>query len=206
MPVPMTNRFEQALVFAAQLHREQRRKGTGVPYVSHLLAVAALVIEHGGDEDEAIAALLHDAIEDQGGAKAREEIRRRFGDRVTGIVDGCTDSEIIPKPPWGERKRIYIEHLGNASASVRLVSAADKLHNARCILSDYRNVGEDIWQRFEGRREGTLWYYRSVLDVLLQAGRTPLVADLERVVRTLERLAGQTPRADREGPEDSSAD
>ena len=202
----MTSRFEQALVFAAQLHREQRRKGTGVPYVSHLLAVAALVIEHGGDEDEAIAALLHDAIEDQGGAKAREEIRRRFGDRVTGIVDGCTDSEFFPKPPWGERKRLYIEHLTNASASVQLVSAADKLHNARCILNDYRNVGEDIWQRFEGRREGTLWYYRSVLDVLLQAGRTPLVDDLDRVVGTLERLAGQTPRADREVPEDSSAD
>ncbi len=206
MPVPMTNRFEEALVFAAQLHREQRRKGSSVPYVSHLLAVAALVIENGGDEDEAIAALLHDAIEDQGGAKAREEIRRRFGDRVTGIVDGCTDSETIPKPPWGERKRAYIEHLGNASASVRLVSAADKLHNARCILSDYRNVGEDIWQRFQGRKDGTLWYYRAVLDVLIQAGRTPLVEELDRVVCTLERLAGQSPRARRPGPDDASAD
>ena len=185
----MTSRFEQALVFAAQLHKDQRRKGSGVPYVSHLLAVAALVIEHGGDEDEAIAALLHDAIEDQGGPKAREEIRRRFGDRVTEIVDGCTDSETVPKPPWKERKLAYIAHLAAASASVRLVSAADKLHNARSILIDYRGLGEEIWQRFQGRKTGTLWYYRSVLDVLSQSGKTPLVAELDRVVRELEQLA-----------------
>ena len=185
----MTSRFEQALVFAAQLHKDQRRKGSGVPYVSHLLAVAALVIEHGGDEDEAIAALLHDAIEDQGGPKAREEIRRRFGDRVTEIVDGCTDSETVPKPPWKERKLAYIAHLAGASASVRLVSAADKLHNARSILIDYRGLGEEIWQRFQGRKTGTLWYYRSVLDVLSQSGKTPLVAELDRVVRELEQLA-----------------
>ena len=194
----MTSRFEQALVFAAQLHKEQRRKGSGVPYISHLLAVTALVIEHGGDEDEAIAALLHDAIEDQGGPKAREEIRRRFGDRVTEIVDGCTDSETIPKPPWKERKRAYIARLGEASASVRLVSAADKLHNARSILNDYRGLGEEIWQRFAGRKAGTLWYYRSVLDVLSQAGTTPLIEELDRVVSQLERLAGKPPAADQQ--------
>ena len=148
-----------------------------------------LVIEHGGDEDEAIAALLHDAIEDQGGPKAREEIRRRFGDRVTEIVDGCTDSETVPKPPWKERKLAYIAHLAGASASVRLVSAADKLHNARSILIDYRGLGEEIWQRFQDRKTGTLWYYRSVLDVLSQSGKTPLVAELDRVVRELEQLA-----------------
>ena len=185
----MTSRFDQALVFAAQLHKDQRRKGSGVPYVSHLLAVAALVIEHGGDEDEAIAALLHDAIEDQGGPKAREEIRNQFGDRVTEIVDGCTDSETIPKPPWKDRKLAYIAHLADACASVRLVSAADKLHNARSILIDYRGLGEEIWQRFQGRKTGTLWYYRSVLDVLSQSGKTPLVAELDRVVRELEQLA-----------------
>ena len=194
MPVAMTSRFEQALVFTAQLHREQRRKGSNVPYVSHLLAVAALVLEHGGDEDEAIAALLHDAVEDQGGATTREKIRGRFGERVTGIIEGCTDSETIPKPPWEERKRVYIARLNGASASVRLVCAADKLHNARSILSDYRNLGDEIWQRFEARKEGTLWYYRSVLDILIQAGRTPLVNELERVVSELERLAGQPPR------------
>ena len=199
MPVAMTSRFEQALMFAAQLHREQRRKGSSIPYVSHLLAVASLVIEHGGDEDEAIAALLHDAIEDQGGAKTREEIHRRFGGRVTAIVEGCTDSEIIPKPPWEERKRVYIERLRKAAAPVRLVSAADKLHNARSILSDYRNLGEEIWQRFVTRKEGTLWYYRSVLDVLIQAGRTPLVDELDRVVSELERLARQASQTGQQG-------
>ena len=191
MPIPMPSRFEEALAFAARLHKDQRRKGFGVLYISHLLAVTALVIEHGGDEDEAIAALLHDAIEDQGGSEAREEIRRRFGDRVTEIVDGCTDSETIPKPPWKERKQAYIAHLGEASTSVRLVSAADKLHNARSILNDYRSLGEEVWQRFQGRKAGTLWYYRSVLDALSQAGRTPLVEELDRVVSQLEQLAGR---------------
>ena len=156
MPTHLTSRFENALVFAAQLHREQRRKGSNVPYVSHLLAVAALVIEHGGDEDEAIAALLHDAIEDQGGPTARDRILRRFGEPVARIVEGCSDSQTTPKPPWKERKRAYIAGIGEKSASVRLVSAADKLHNARCILSDYRTLGEEVWRRFEGGREGTL--------------------------------------------------
>ncbi len=191
MPVALTRRFEEALAYAAELHREQRRKGSGVPYVSHPLAVASLVIEHGGDEDEAIAALLHDAIEDQGGDEARTEIRRRFGERVQAIVDGCTDADTTPKPPWEERKRAFIARLGKASASVRLVSAADKLHNARCIVGDYRGVGEDIWNRFRARKDGTLWYYRSVLDTLIRAGRTPLVDELERVVGELERLAGR---------------
>ena len=199
MPVAMTSRFEQALMFAAQLHREQRRKGSSIPYVSHLLAVASLVIEHGGDEDEAIAALLHDAIEDQGGAKTREEIHRRFGGRVTAIVEGCTDSEIIPKPPWEERKRVYIARLRKAAAPVRLVIAADKLHNTRSILIDYRNLGEEIWQRFVTGKEGTLWYYQSVLDVLIQAGRTPLVDELDRVVSELERLARQASQTGQQG-------
>ena len=191
----MTSRFENALMFAAKLHREQRRKGSNVPYVSHLLAVASLVIEHGGDEDEAIAALLHDAIEDQGGPTARDRILRRFGGRVAKIVEGCTDSQAIPKPPWEERKRVYIARLGEESRSVRLVSAADKLHNARCILSDYRNLGEEVWRRFEGRREGTLWYYRSVADALVRSGRTSLVDELDRVVDEIERLACRQPRA-----------
>src|SRR5205085_11747027 len=122
----LTQRFEEALAFAARLHKSQLRKGTGVPYVSHLLAVAGIALEHGADEDEAIAALLHDAIEDQGGAATREEIRRRFGDRVVGIVDGCSDTDVSPKPPWRERKEAYIAHVRDASPSVRLVSAADK--------------------------------------------------------------------------------
>src|SRR5947209_2209991 len=127
----LTLRFEDALVFATQLHAGQRRKGSATPYVAHLLAVAAIVLENEGNEDEAIAALLHDAIEDQGGAPTREMIRERFGNRVVEIVDGCTDAEVIPKPPWRARKEAYIAHLRGATPSVRLVSAADKLHNAR---------------------------------------------------------------------------
>ena len=187
--MPLTERFEQALVFTAQLHKQQRRRGSGVPYLAHLLSVAGLVIEHGGDEDEAIAALLHDAIEDQGGPAARDEIRRRFGDRVTAIVDGCTDADGHPKPPWHERKRAYVDRLSTASPSVRLVSAADKLHNARSVLHDYRAIQEQVWNRFQGGRDGTLWYYRAVTNALLDADLTPLVEQLNRVVTALEDAA-----------------
>jgi len=182
----LTTRFEQALVYAAQLHGTQRRKGSDIPYIAHLIAVASIVLEHGGGEDEAIAALLHDAIEDQGGAATREEIRRRFGDRVTEIVDGCTDAETIPKPPWRKRKEAYIAHVAEADESTRLVSAADKLHNSRSILADYRQLGDQLWQRFTGRKDGTLWYYRALVEAFKAHGRTPLVAELERTVRELE--------------------
>jgi (p)ppGpp synthase/HD superfamily hydrolase len=187
----LTQRFEEALIFATQLHAEQRRKGSDVPYVAHLLAVASIVLENGGNEDEAIAGLLHDAIEDQGGMATREEIRRRFGDTVVEIVNGCTDADVMPKPPWRVRKEAYIEHLRVASPSVRLVSAADKLHNARAVLGDYRELGEMLWRRFHGGREGTLWYYRSVTDALRQGGTSPLIEELERVVSELEKLASR---------------
>src|SRR6478672_7509499 len=127
----LSERFTQALTFATQLHANQKRKGSGVPYIAHLLGTASLALEHGANEDEAIAALLHDAIEDQGGAPTREEIRRRFGDTVTAIVDGCTDADVTPKPPWRARKEAYIAHVASAAKSVLLVSSADKLHNAR---------------------------------------------------------------------------
>lgn len=186
----LTTRFEEALVFATQLHAEQTRKGTTIPYISHLLAVTAIVLENGGNEDEAIAALLHDAIEDQGGAATREEIRRRFGNVVVAIVNGCTDAEVIPKPPWRARKETYIAHIRSASPSVRLVSAADKLHNTRTVLADYRVLGDALWQRFNGGKEGTLWYYRAVTNALKNAGTNPIIEELERVVSELERLAG----------------
>ena len=182
----LTPRFEDALAYAVQLHKTQKRKGSDIPYISHLLAVSAIVLEHGGGEDEAIAALLHDAIEDQGGAATREEIRRRFGDRVTEIVDGCTDAETIPKPPWRERKEAYIAHVALADESVRLVSAADKLHNSRSILADYRQIGDALWPRFTGRKDGTLWYYRSLVDAFKAHGQTPLIDELERTVTELE--------------------
>ncbi len=192
----LTTRFDEALTFASRLHAPQVRKGTTIPYISHLLAVAGLALENGASEDESIAALLHDAAEDQGRASTREEIRRRFGDAVVKIVEGCTDADVIPKPPWRERKEKYIAHIRQASPSVRLVSAADKLHNARAILADYRELGEALWDRFNGGEEGTLWYYRSLVEVFHQAGGPmPLVEELDRVVSELERLAVVGPDA-----------
>jgi (p)ppGpp synthase/HD superfamily hydrolase len=190
----LTARFEEALVLAVRLHAGQTRKGTDTPYISHLLAVAGIVLEHGASEDEAIAALLHDAAEDQGGRATLEKIRDRFGETVAEIVAGCTDSWTIPRPPWRMRKKAYVAHLRGASASVRLVSAADKLHNARTILADYRALGESLWSRFNGGRKGTLWYYRTLVDVLRDTGPPPIVEasiieELDRVVSELERLA-----------------
>ncbi len=188
--MPLTSRFSEALAYANQLHAAQVRKGSDVPYVAHLLAVAAIVLEHGGSEVEAIAAVLHDAIEDQGGAPVGADIRRIFGDDVAAIVEGCTDSDTTPKPPWRERKEKYIAHLATAGPSVRLVSAADKLHNARSLVHDYRRHGESLWQRFKGGRAGTLWYYRAIANTLAGSECTHLVEELERTVAELERLAG----------------
>ena len=187
----LTNRFVEALGYAAELHLHQRRKGKGQPYVGHLLAVAAIVIQHGGGEDEAIAALLHDAVEDQGGLPRLDEIREKFGDRVARIVDGCTDSYEVSgeKREWGERKRAYIERVAHEPEDVRLVSAADKLANAREILSDYRVEGDAVFDRFTGRKKGTLWYYRTLVNVFRNAGSNALIDELDRVVTELERLA-----------------
>ena len=181
-------KLQRALEYASRLHRDQYRKGTRIPYITHLLAVAAIVGENGGTENEVVAALLHDAPEDQGGLATLEAIRARFGDEVAEIVEGCTDTYDDPKPPWRERKETYLAHLAGASDSVRLVSSADKLHNARTVLSDYRVLGEDLWERFNGGREGTLWYYRGIVDGLKNEG--PMVEELDRVVTELERLAG----------------
>lgn len=187
----LSERFTQALTYATRLHAQQVRKGSGVPYIAHLLGVASIALEYGADEDEAIAALLHDAVEDQGGEATREEIRRYFGENVTAIVDGCTDADTTPKPPWRQRKEAYITHILTASPSVVLVSAADKLYNAQSILKDYRVLGDSVWQRFQGGRDGTLWYYRAIVDAFNQTGITPLVAELGRVVSELEVLAGK---------------
>lgn len=192
-------RFEEAVAYANRLHARQLRKGTTIPYVSHLLSVAGLVLEHGGDEDEAIAALLHDAVEDQGGRPTLEEIRRRFGARVADIVEGCTDADVTPKPPWRERKEVYIAHIRTASPSMRLVSAADKLHNARAVLADYRTLGDELWSRFNAGQDETLWYYRSLIAAYRLAGGPPLVDELERVIAELERAiaaASAQPRSD----------
>jgi (p)ppGpp synthase/HD superfamily hydrolase len=188
----LTHRFVEALRYAAELHQFQRRKGKGQPYVGHLLGVAAIVIHHGGGEDQVIAALLHDAVEDQGGLPRLDEIRAKFGDEVARIVDGCTDSYAAggEKRDWAERKRAYIARVATEAADVRLVSAADKLANAREILSDYRIEGDEVFKRFQGRKEGTLGYYRQMVNVFRKSGSSALVDELDRVVSELEVLAG----------------
>jgi (p)ppGpp synthase/HD superfamily hydrolase len=183
---PLGRRFEQALLFATRKHAGQHRKGTAVPYVAHLLSVAGLVLEVGGDEDLAIAALLHDVVEDCGGAPMLREIRRRFGKRVAHVVDGCTDTDLDPKPPWRQRKEDYVAHLRTADADTRLVSAADKLHNVRSIVATYREIGDRVWERFHGKRDGTLWYYRTLLDEFQRKKSSPLIRELERAVIELE--------------------
>ncbi len=184
----LTDRFSQALSLAQQLHATQFRKGTDIPYIGHLLAVCSLVIENGGNEDEAIAALLHDAVEDQGGPPTLAKIRSQFGDNVAEIVAGCSDTDQTPKPPWRKRKEDYIAHVQHASKSIQLVSLADKIHNARSILADYRVQGEKVWTRFHGGKSGTLWYYRALVEAFRSHGYPPLVAELDRVVSELERL------------------
>ena len=186
-------RFLRAFVFAAEKHAGQTRKASTIPYIAHLMGVASLVLEAGGDEDLAIAALLHDVVEDYGGAPMLKEVRRKFGNRVAKVVDGCTDADTYPKAPWLERKEGYIRRLKTESADTRLVSAADKLNNVRSILSDYRAVGESVWSRFHGGREGTLWYYRTLRDVFLRHKRNRITRDLELAVNELESLAGETP-------------
>jgi (p)ppGpp synthase/HD superfamily hydrolase len=185
-------RFESALVYANQVHHGQQRKGTGIPYMAHILGVAAIAMEYGATEDEAIGALLHDAAEDGGGEARLAEIRARFGDAVGDIVLGCSDSLVEhpeDKLPWRERKEHYLAHVEVASAAVCLVSAADKLHNVRSIVRDFRMHGDDVWERFQGKRDGTLWYYEAVADALLRRQFSPLTRDLQREVETLRELA-----------------
>ncbi|WP_273842236.1 HD domain-containing protein [Rubrobacter calidifluminis] len=180
-------KFEKALLFANRVHAGQWRKGTRIPYITHLLAVAAIVGEHGGNEDEVAAALLHDTIEDT--PTTREDLAVRFGEDVASIVAGCSDADTIPKPPWRERKESHIERMRHASRSVRLVSAADKLHNARSILTDLRTCGEVVFRRFHGGREGTLWYYRTLARVFEETDGGPLADELARVVQDIEALS-----------------
>lgn len=179
----LTDRFDDALSYASCLHREQRRKGSDIPYISHLLSVAALVLEHGGNEDQAIAGLLHDAAEDQGGSETLEDIRRRYGDAVAQIVADCTDAWAEPKPPWRARKEAYLAKLPDKAPSSLLVSLADKTHNARAILSDYRQIGDDLWPRFNGGKDGTFWYYRSLTAIYDDCLPSPLSEEFSRTVQ-----------------------
>ena len=181
--------FDAAFLYAADKHREQPKKGTGVPYIAHLMGVCSLVLEAGGDEELAIAALLHDVVEDCGGRPTLREVTLRFGQRVAHVVDGCTDSYVQPKPAWKRRKLRYLRHLRTADADTRLVSTADKLYNARSIVTDYKDCGESVWDRFQGGRDGTLWYYGALAEELSRAKSNRLVPQLLQVVSELNRQA-----------------
>lgn len=209
MPEPVTNspllthRFQRAFALACEIHEHQLRKGTTIPYIAHVMSVSALVLEHGGSEDAATAGLLHDTVEDsEDGAATQARIRRAFGDRVGDIVMGCSDAVAVPgkgKPDWLERKQSYLSHLrAETNPEVLLVSACDKLHNARAIASDLRTLGDKVWSRFKVGRDGQLWYYESLVEIHRE--KTPrgsdadkergiVVDDLARVVADIRRLS-----------------
>ena len=189
--LPLSGKFREALVFAAKAHDGQGRKGTKVPYVAHLLGVTGIVLEHGGDEEQAIAALLHDAVEDQGGVAMRHQIRSRFGEHITAMVDDCTDSDVEPKPPWKERKVAYLAHISRVGDDALLVSLADKVYNARAIVRDLRREGLSVFRRFKGRREGTLWYYGALVEAFEErrpeGAAAELLDELSHAVREMHR-------------------
>jgi (p)ppGpp synthase/HD superfamily hydrolase len=161
--------YDEALVYASELHRTQERKGSGVPYIAHLLSVSSRVLSAGGTEVQAIGGLLHDAAEDQGGRATLETIRKRFGDGVAQIVSDCTDSwqdsPVQQKPAWRPRKEAYLANLPGKPATSLLVSLADKVDNAESILNDYSEIGDELWTRFTGGRDGTIWYYRTLSEI-----------------------------------------
>ena len=185
----LSEKFEEALIYAARAHGDQIRKKTGIPYIAHILGVTAIALEYGANEAEAIGALLHDTVEDCGGAERLRDVRKKFGDEVAVIVDGCTDTDQTPKPPWLERKRAYLEHLKDSDSSTRLVSASDKLHNTRAILAALRRKGLDVFERFAGKKDGTLWYYRALVTAFRQHGdHADLIDELDRVVSEIEKF------------------
>lgn len=192
----LSDRFVRAAELAVELHAKQARKGTRIPYVAHLLAVAALVLEDGGSEDEAIAALLHDAVEDQGGPRTAERIRTEFGRHVAAIVEGCSDTDEVPKPPWKQRKHDYLAHLESADSETLRVSLADKLHNLRSIDRDYAEQGEGLWDRFSASREETLWYYASLAEVFARRSPGPMSQELSRLAAALTAQVGGRPTED----------
>ncbi len=197
-PPKLGPRLQRAFRYAAEKHAGQTRKQSAVPYLSHLMAVASLVLEAGGDEDMAIAALLHDVVEDCGGMPRLRDVRKQFGPRVAKMVEGCTDSFGEPKPEWMERKKNYLREVRRADVKTRLVSASDKLHNVRTILTDHRQHGEAVWTRFTGKKEGTLWYYRALSDEYQRRSPNRITRELEIAVAELELAAGQKPRPSKE--------
>jgi GTP pyrophosphokinase len=186
----LTSRFDEAFAYAHAAHVAQLRKGSGTPYIGHLMGVASIVIDDGGSEDEAIAALLHDAAEDAGGRTRLDDIRARFGEAVARIVEDCSDAWTTPKPPWAERKQQYVQHARTLPAPSLRVSAADKVHNAYAILRDLRNIGDKVWERFSAGADDVLAYYQSLVRAYREAGGGHLVDELDRIVRGIEREMG----------------
>lgn len=187
MPSLLTDRFDGALVIASDLHRHQLRKGTAVPYVAHLLSVAALVLGQGGDEDQAISALLHDSVEDQGGPPILAMIRRGFGDRVAAIVEDCSDSYEPPRPPWRVRKELYVARVPRIREDALIVSIADKLENTRNILAGLKAFGDEAWERFSAGKENVLWYYGTLVDAYGRVTDGRLLDALREAVDELQR-------------------
>ena len=187
-PATTSPRLADAYAYAEEIHHGQTRKKTRAPALSHLMAVASLVLENGGDEEEAMAALLHDGPEDCEGPETLQEIEQRFGERVAQIVLGCTDSMATPKPPWQERKSGYIAHLPSADESTLLVSLADKVHNVRSLVIEYRQIGERLWDRFTADREQSLWYYESLLAVFQNAKCDRCALLVDELSRSLAEL------------------
>lgn len=193
----LTADFDRALLLATSHHRHQLRKGSHTPYVAHLLAVTSLVLEMGGSQTEAIGALLHDAVEDGGGPQMLEQIRHDFGENIARIVNANSDTDQIPKPPWLERKQAYIAAMATKKPDELRVSLADKLHNAKAILLDFRTVGDEVWTRFKPKASGpVLWYYRALYDEFSKRaedmGRNakPVIEELGRTLDELDHLAG----------------
>jgi (p)ppGpp synthase/HD superfamily hydrolase len=188
----LSSRFLDAFAYAARLHAAQQKKGASTPYLAHLMSVTALVLDDGGTEEEAIGALLHDAVEDQGGRGRLDDIRERFGPEVAAIVEGCSDSFTTPKPPWIERKRAYVEHARHLDGPTLRVSSADKVTNATAILRDWHKVGDRVWDRFNASREDVLWYYGSLVEAFRASGGGALTEELARVVAALRACLGPT--------------
>jgi (p)ppGpp synthase/HD superfamily hydrolase len=196
-PLLLSGRFTSAVDYARRIHTEYR-KGTVVPYIAHLLGVAALVMGETGEthvpvtEDMVIAAILHDAAEDHGGLTRLKDIEHHFGSEVARMVEGLSDSlteESVDKAPWPERKKAYVKRLRGEPADVQLISAADKLYNARAILADYRQVGPEVWKRFKRGRNDQIWYFRELLKVFNASEGNRIVAELERVINELEHIS-----------------
>jgi (p)ppGpp synthase/HD superfamily hydrolase len=190
MPSRLTGRLDDAFKYAHEVHAAQTRKGSDSPYLSHLMGVSSIVLDDGGSEDEAIAALLHDAAEDHGGRERLADIRARFGYAVARIVEDCTDSWDTPKRPWAERKRAYVHHARTLSGPSLRVSVADKVHNTYAILRDLRNSGEAVWTRFSAPPDDVMAYYEGLVRAYREAGGGRLVDELDRIVRGIRSEMG----------------